>query len=110
MTHQDIGYQEREVTYSGDPVAPAWAADSQSFNVPSICPACSGPMVRTVVRGLPGGSKSIWRRTEPAEPLFPDRVTLICACGYPHASRPVDSTETGCGAVWRVPLVKVSVA
>jgi hypothetical protein len=53
---------------------------------------------------MPSGSKSIWRRDELVEPAVPTRVTLVCACGYPHTSRPAESTETGCGAVWKVPL------
>jgi len=104
MTHQDINYQDREVVYGGSPVTPTWAADRQSFQVPSICPACSGAMSRTVVRGLPTGSKGIWRQPETKQPLMPQQVTLVCACGYPHPSRPKESTETGCGAFWKVPL------
>jgi hypothetical protein len=104
VTHQDINYQDREVNYVSGPVTPTWATDRQSFDVLSICPACAGPMTRTVVRGLPTGSKSYLRLREAVEPPIPERVTLVCACGYPHASRPLDSTETGCGAVWKVPL------
>jgi len=104
VTHHGITYQEREVAYGGGPVTPTWAADRKSFDVPSTCPACSGPMTRTVVSGMPSGSKSIWRRDELVEPAVPTRVTLVCACGYPHTSRPAESTETGCGAVWKVRL------
>jgi hypothetical protein len=104
MTHQDINYRDCEVVYSGAPVTPSWVTGRQSFDVASICPACAGSMTRTIVRGLPTGSKSFWRRHEASEPPVPERVTLVCACGYPHANRPPDSTETGCGAAWKVPL------
>jgi hypothetical protein len=104
LTHQDIHYQDREVVYGGSPVTPTWADDRQSFQVPSICPACSGAMIRTVQRGLPTGSKGIWRRPKATEPSAPEQVTLVCRCGYPHVGRPPESTETGCGAVWKVPL------
>jgi hypothetical protein len=104
MTHQDIDYRDFEADYGGDPVAPVWRTDQQSFDVPSTCPACSGDMTRTVARGMPGGSKSFWRQPEPVAPPLPTRVLLVCECGYPHPKRPPDSTERGCGAFWRVPL------
>jgi len=104
VTHQDIDYRDREVSYSGEPVTPEWASDRQSFDVGSICPACAGAMTRTVARGMPGGSKGFWRQPEPVAPPMPARVLLVCACDYPHPKRPPDSTETGCGAFWRVPL------
>jgi hypothetical protein len=104
VTHQAIDYQERVLPYAGGPVAAAWSDDRSSFDVPSACPACQGPMIRTVRRGLPTGSKSIWRPDRETPVHVPDRVTLICACGYPHPQRPADSTETGCGAAWKVPL------
>jgi hypothetical protein len=104
LTHQDIDYRDYETSYGGDPVAPLWRQDRQAFDVPSTCPACAGEMTRTVERGMPGGIKSFRRQPEPAAPPMLALVVLVCACGYPHPKRPSDSTETGCGAVWRVPL------
>jgi hypothetical protein len=104
MTHQDIDYRDRELSYGGDPATPGWADDRQSFDVASTCPACAGETTRTVARGMPGGSKSFWRKLQPVAAPLPPNVLLVCACGYPHPKRPPDSTERGCGGFWRVPL------
>ena len=104
MSHRDIPYRDLEVSYHGAAVAPVWAADGRSFDVPSECPACAGQMTKNVPRGLPSGSKGLFGRPKEQQPAPPERLTLICECGYPHASRPAESTETGCGACWKVPL------
>lgn len=103
MSHQDIHYRDWEIPYTGAAVTPTWATDRRSFDVSSVCPACTGPITKTVPRGLPTGSKSFWRRKED-EPPMPKRVTFVCECGYSHADRPPESTETGCGAAWKAPL------
>ncbi len=104
MSHQDTAYRDVEVEYTGATVASVLAADRRSFSVTSVCPTCMGTMTRTVSRGLPFGSKGLWREKARPAPDVPDHVTMVCACGYPHPNRPADSTETGCGTAWKQPL------
>ena len=104
MSHLDTPYRDFEPEYTGAAVEPVRASDERSFSVTSACPACNATMTRTVARGLPFGSKGIWKEKIREAPAIPDHVTMVCACGYPHAGRPADSTETGCGAAWKQPL------
>lgn len=102
--HRDIPFRDHEAAYTGAPGAPQWTADRTAFRVDATCPECHGRTSKTVRRGLPTGNKGIFRQDRPADPAVPERVTMICGCGYPHANRPPELPETGCGTAWKVPL------
>ncbi|MEH1016352.1 hypothetical protein V6U90_25010 [Micromonospora sp. CPCC 206060] len=78
----------------------------KGLDITGVCPACRGRTVSSHEIGSPHGYKGIFPRrragSAPKPPAGP--VTVICACGFPHAERPAESGESGCGAYWKVTL------
>jgi hypothetical protein len=101
--HDPVEYRDFEATYTGDPIEVTWAEDRSSFSVASPCPQCRAVRSKIVRQGTPN-TKGITAQTDVAAPALPDEVTFICACGFSHASRPKESEDSGCGAVWKVPV------
>ena len=102
--HRDIPYRDVEYVYEGEPIAPQWADDQSSFTVTAECPACGLATVKTVPVGLPSENKGWLSTRVPAQPVVPRTVRIVCACGLAHRDRPAQSTETGCGIIWKVQL------
>lgn len=104
QAHDDIKYTTHDYGPQQDFTA---TPSGNGFDVKGQCPACHGPTTTHHSLGSPQGYKYIWpwrRGTAPQPPLPTGDTTVICECGYPHAERPADSTETGCGAAWTVDL------
>ncbi|MFI6231850.1 hypothetical protein ACIBCR_31595 [Micromonospora echinospora] len=79
--------------------------DANGLDLTGACPACNGPTTSRYEIGSPHGYKGIFPTRKPVAPPKPTGlVTVICACGYPHAERPAESGESGCGAYWKVRL------
>ena len=78
--------------------------EPDGIRVSGRCPRCRARTSFTFQNGTPGAVKGLrfpWRR-EPAP--APETATVFCACGFPHAGRPGDSSERGCGAYWKIKL------
>lgn len=79
----------------------------RGLDITGACPACHGRTMSSHEVGSPHGYKSIfpkrWKSASALKPP-PGPVTVICACGFPHAERPTESGESGCGAYWKVVL------
>lgn len=98
--HCSVSFSETEC--AEQPGFTVLEADGE-ITVAGACPTCDGPTSMTFQYGSPQGYKGPFRRA-PA-PLYTQRkVTVYCACGYPHADRPIESPENGCGAYWLVDL------
>jgi hypothetical protein len=102
--HQPIEYVERDC---GVVTTFELREAERMFEVEGLCPACQGRSTTTFNVGVPQGYKGIFRQRKPGDgrprrPAGP--TTVYCACGYPHATRPADSDEVGCGAHWKVKL------
>jgi hypothetical protein len=95
--HQPTDFTEREYDYTAAVTVDGPTADGD-LTVTTTCPACAGRTRTEFTTGMPQGTKG------PALSTATGKVTVICACGYPHNLRPGDSAEYGCGAYWKVAL------
>ncbi|MEU7608268.1 hypothetical protein [Micromonospora sp. NPDC049204] len=98
--HRSIKFRELEFEFSGTPQVAS--GDLEELVVTLVCPACQGEMTKEIWHGPVYGGKGWLRRRPPAPPDGPQ--VFICACGYPHAGRPPESPDTGCGAFWAATL------
>lgn len=106
MSHQpNLAYRVVELSPYGG-TASAKINPDGALRVLTACSQC-GSNVDSVFRtGYPGGRKGLGSPTPGGTQVgVPTTVTIICACGYPHAGRPIDSIEQGCGAFWTVEVV-----
>ncbi|GGZ34291.1 hypothetical protein [Streptomyces poonensis] len=78
--------------------------DGRWYTVTGLCPTCRATVVFRVAYGVLGPSKRLWGRDPHRPEPLTGSVTVFCQCGYPHAERPPESPDTGCGAFWDVPV------
>ncbi|MFF0118376.1 hypothetical protein ACFYP0_07760 [Micromonospora arida] len=98
--HRDVCYAEQ--AYG---LLPGFEVlvDDNGIGVSGTCPACQGRTSSDHEVGSPQGYKGVFPRSRNVVPVLPPgSFTVICACGYPHAERPAEAGESGCGAYWKV--------
>jgi len=72
--------------------------------VSGTCPRCKA----TTGHGFPMGQMgSVSAEAVKDFAAAGEIVTMICECGFVHDKKPSDSTESGCGAFWKVRLPSV---
>ncbi|MEU5702242.1 hypothetical protein [Streptomyces aurantiacus] len=87
-----------------DTFAVVRSEDGRWYTVTGPCPTCRATVVFRVAYGVLGPPKRLLRggRRTP-EPLT-GSIPVYCQCGYPHAEKPPESPDAGCGAFWEVPV------
>lgn len=99
-----MGEHDRDAPYTevgfGDQDGFAADRDEAEMVVSGQCPGCHGRTVFAIRKGMPEGTKGLPEGVAPEERA----VTIYCECGYPHANRPADAVDRGCGAYWKVRL------
>lgn len=103
--HVATEFREHETEVRPDePFSVTRSEDGRWYTVKGNCPTCRVHTVFRVSYGVLGPPKRLWdRRRRAPEPLTGD-IPVYCQCGYPHAERPPESPDTGCGAFWDVPV------
>jgi hypothetical protein len=100
--HVATDFREHETQPPTDePFTVTRSEDGRWYTVKGACPTCRAATVFRVAHGVLGPAK--WGRRDRPEPLT-GAITVYCQCGYPHAERPPESPDTGCGAFWDVPV------
>lgn len=103
-THEATPFHEHETgVRDGDTFAVVRSTDGRWYTATGPCPTCRATTVFTVSYGVLGPSKPRRRRNRTPEPLT-GSIPVYCQCGYPHAERPAESPDSGCGAFWDVPV------
>lgn len=105
-THEPTDFREHETAVpAGDTFSVVRSDDGRWYTATGPCPTCRSTVVFRVAYGVLGPSKRRWghRRRSAPEPLT-GSILVYCECGYPHAERPPESPDTGCGAFWDVPV------
>ncbi|TLS41405.1 hypothetical protein FE633_36230 [Streptomyces montanus] len=101
--HEHTDFREVEV----QPTAPftvELSDDGRWYTVTGPCPVCRVTTVFRVSSGVLGPAKGLFgRRRRRPEPLT-GTILVYCMCGYPHAEKPPESPDAGCGAFWDVPV------
>ncbi|GHH89295.1 hypothetical protein GCM10017771_39360 [Streptomyces capitiformicae] len=102
-THEPTDFREHETAVrAGDAYSVVRSEDGRWYTVTGPCPTCRATVVFRVAYGVLGPPKRRrgGRRNRP-EPLT-GSIPVYCQCGYPHAERPPESPDSGCGALWDV--------
>ncbi|MGQ4385312.1 hypothetical protein [Streptomyces sp. SAS_270] len=102
--HEPTGFREHEAAVRAtDDFTVVRSDDGRWYTVTGPCPTCRATVVFRVAYGVLGPSKSKrrWGRRSGPEPLT-GTIPVYCQCGYPHADKPPESLDTGCGAFWDV--------
>ncbi|WP_217185560.1 hypothetical protein, partial [Streptomyces sp. AC495_CC817] len=101
--HQATEFREHEtVIAAGDTFTVVRSEDGRWYTVTGPCPTCRATGVFRVAYGVLGPSKRWWTRDRGRPEPLTGSIPVYCQCGYPHAERPPESPDTGCGAFWDV--------
>ena len=100
--HEPTPFHEHQTTIGPeDDFSVVRSEDGRWYTATGPCPTCRAEVVFRVAYGVLGPPK-LGRRKRRPDPLT-GAIVVYCQCGYPHADRPAESPDSGCGAFWEVP-------